>query len=167
MINIEGRYFDSKEAQLAQQREVAERAAAAAAEVNSLGSTLAAKDTQLGELRSSNAKIVGDLQAAEKVRDELKGDKKDLERNISELRDALDTVAGKLEELEEDVKEMEDDNRDLVEQNADLFCETVATAIDHQETRDRVNNLERQVADFQTVEADITAVGSMQFAPTQ
>ncbi|CAI7657517.1 unnamed protein product [Penicillium glandicola] len=153
----------------AQQREVAKRAAATAAEVNSLVSTLAAKDTQLGELRSSNAKIVGDLQAAEKVRDELKGDKEDLERNISELRDALDTVAGKLEELEEDVKEMEDDNRDLVEQNADLFCETVATAIDHQETRDRVNNLERQVADFQTAEAaDLTAaVSSMQFAAAE
>ncbi|KAJ5209589.1 hypothetical protein N7449_003968 [Penicillium cf. viridicatum] len=172
----------------AQQREAAERAVE---EENRLKKELAAKKAQLGELQTANAKIAGDLRvkdeayaqlegerdgflkAGERLQarcdrleaeaDELARDKEALEDENMELKDAADYLADQGETLHQQVEQLEGDNRVLLEHNGELLCQTVVSDLDLQQTRGRVGNLERQVADFEA--ADITtAVSGMGFS---
>ncbi|KAJ5513542.1 hypothetical protein N7463_003094 [Penicillium fimorum] len=172
----------TKETALTKQREVAE---GVAQEVNSLKGQLAAKETQLGELRDANVKIVGDLRVTKE--EKAKPDQQ-LEQGTAEvvmlvqqsdghgragkrpqekcakLESTIDTLAKEEADLEEevewreqalhesneqslqDVQKLEGDNRVLLDPNKEFLYQSVATDIEHQQTRDRVGNLEQQVA---------------------
>lgn len=171
----------------AQQRGAVEKAVQ---EGHRLNQELAAKEAQLGELQTAIAKIAGDLRVKEEAYHQLEGerdgflkagerlqarcdrleaeaddlarDKEALENEIMELKDAADYLAEEGETLHQKVEQLEVDHRVLLEHNAELLCQTVVSDLDLQQTRGRVGNLERQVADFET--ADITtAVSGMGF----
>lgn len=99
--------------------------------------------------------------------DRLKTKAGDLARGKQDLEDLIVELGGNLTNdkrvLQQQVEKLEDDNRGLLAHNTNLLCQTVVSGLEVQQTRDRVGNLERQVADFQTAEAaDITtAVSSM------
>ncbi|CAG8892422.1 unnamed protein product [Penicillium egyptiacum] len=198
------------ETALAQQRKAA---GGAAQEKNSLEDDLAAKEAQLGKLRTANAKVTAELQAEKEAHQKLDGEmqaetkdyvecvqqrdgyfragkrlqdrynklqvqhaelecmaahlareKEELEKEVEDLKEAVYDLADEGESLYQKVEKMEDNNRALLDHNAELFCESVVSGIELQQTWGKVGNLERQVADFQTAEAaDITeAVNSMQ-----
>ncbi|KAJ5616798.1 hypothetical protein N7537_001912 [Penicillium hordei] len=172
----------------AQQREAVERAAQ---EGKRLEKELAAKEAQLGELQTANAKIAGDLRVKEEAYlqleserdgflaageclqarcDELETEADDFAREkqalvdeIEDLKDAAEYLADQGEQSEQQVEELKDNNRVLLEHNSELLCQTVVSDLDLQQTRCRVGNLKRQVADFEA--ADITtAVSVMEFS---
>lgn len=55
---------------------------------------------------------------------------------------------------------MKGNNRDLLEQNRELLLRTVESDLDLHQARDRVGNLERQVADLEAANIT-TAVSGM------
>ena len=148
-----------------QQREAAERAAKSAAEEASrLANELAAKEAQLGELQAANATIADGLRAKEeehrKVIDDLEREEEELERQKEELEDAAVNLADRGEQLHQQVKKLEGNNRVLVDQNKKLIVRSLESGLDVHlhKARDRVGNLERQVADLEA--ADITTAVS-------
>ncbi|KAJ5399690.1 hypothetical protein N7465_010179 [Penicillium sp. CMV-2018d] len=136
----------------AQQREAAERAAE---KENRLNQELAAKEAQLGKLQTANA---NGLRAKEeehrKVIDDLERDKKGLENQIVDLKDAAADLADWGEKLNRQVETLKGNNRVLVDQNRKLLVRSLESGLDVHQARDRVGNLERQVADLEA--ADIT-----------
>ncbi|KUM62513.1 hypothetical protein ACN42_g4576 [Penicillium freii] len=157
---------EAETARVQQQREAAERAAE---KENRLNQELAAKEAQLGELQTANA---NGLRAKEeehrKVIDDLERDKEGLENQIVDLKDAVADLADcgeklnqqvqeledDIEELEEQVEKLEDNNRVLLEQNEELLFDGVDSRVNLQQARNRVGDLEHQVADMEA--ADIT-----------
>lgn len=75
----------------------------------------------------------------------------------------MDYLADEGEKFQQQIEQLKDDNRALLDHNEELLCQTVVSDLDLQQTRGRVGNLERKVADFEA--ADITAVVSgMEFS---
>lgn len=90
--------------------------------------------------------------------DELVRDLKVLEDDNIELKEAADYLAGEGKKFQQEIEQLKDDNRGLLENNTELLCQTVVSDLDLRQTRGRVGNLERQVADLET--ADITVAVS-------
>ncbi|KOS46271.1 hypothetical protein ACN38_g2808 [Penicillium nordicum] len=133
-----------------QQREAAE-------EASRLTNQLAAKEAQLGELRTANAKIADDLRVKEEEHLKVIND---LEREKEELDGAAQDLAERGEQLHQQVENLKGNNRDLLEQNRELLLRTVESDLDLHQARDRVGNLERQVADLEAANIT-TAVSGM------
>ncbi|KAJ5959674.1 uncharacterized protein N7479_006824 [Penicillium vulpinum] len=137
-------------------------------ETAKLGQILAEETAEVAKLvqESDGLKTAG--KSLRLKYDQLKSEKKTLARekerlqmDVRDLENALDDLAGEKEKLEEDIDQLEGevekregDNQVLLEHNEELFLNSVAANIEHQQARDRVGNLERQVADLET--SDIT-----------
>ena len=115
----------------------------------------------------------GFLTASERLQgrcDRLESEADDLARGLKALEDenlglkgAVDYLADEGEKFQQQIEQLKDDNRALLDHNEELLCQTVVSDLDLQQTRGRVGNLERKVADFEA--ADITAVVSgMEFS---
>ena len=96
---------------------------------------------------------------------DLAVEKAGLEVEIGDLKEAVSDLADQGEAMYQEVEGLEGNNRALANQNSELFCQSLASDMELQQTRDKVGNLERQVTDYQTAEAaDITsAVSGMGF----
>ncbi|OQE03637.1 hypothetical protein PENSOL_c001G08408 [Penicillium solitum] len=115
----------------------------------------------------------GFLTAGERLQarcDRLESEADDLARGLKALEDenlglkgAVDYLADEGEKFQQQIEQLKDDNRALLDHNEELLCQTVVSDLDLQQTRGRVGNLERKVADFEA--ADITAaVSGMEFS---
>ncbi|KAJ5695630.1 hypothetical protein N7455_001478 [Penicillium solitum] len=139
-------------------------------ETSTIADDLRVKEEAYNQLESERD---GFLTAGERLQgrcDRLESEADDLARGLKALEDenlglkgAVDYLADEGEKFQQQIEQLKDDNRALLDHNEELLCQTVVSDLDLQQTRGRVGNLERKVADFEA--ADITAVVSgMEFS---